>query len=139
SVYGYDANYGAMLVTYTDQSLTFEFRSIAGGGAGTLLDTSTLAANAVTARQVFYNNSKFDGNNPAANAADDLAIAIDKQALAPGVLATKANYTSYSRGLNGVMIDIERPADTLSLADFSFRVGNNNTPGTWNAPAVAPS
>ena len=64
----FDANYGAMLVTYTDQSLTFEFRSIAGGGAGTLLDTSTLAANAVTARQVFYNNSKFDGNNPAANA-----------------------------------------------------------------------
>ena len=35
----------------------------------------------VMGRQLFYNNSAFDGNQTAANAKDDLAIAVDKVAL----------------------------------------------------------
>ncbi|MBN2476320.1 MAG: lamin tail domain-containing protein [Pirellulales bacterium] len=94
----------------------------------------------VVARHVFYNFSSFDGNNAAANALDDGAIAPDKTALLPGQTATFANYTSYTRGINGVMIDIAGvPGDTvLDAGDFQFRVGNSNTPSTW-AITPAPS
>ena len=61
----------------------------------------------VVARQLFYNDSAWDGNNAAANADDDDAIATDKVALLPGMTATFANYTSYSRGINGLMIDVQ--------------------------------
>ena len=43
---------------------------------------------------------------PADGAADDLAIAVDKAASRPGQMATFANYTSYSRGINGLMVDL---------------------------------
>lgn len=43
----------------------------------------TLTAATVVDRKLFYNNSSFDGNNAAANASDDAAIAIDKSALLP--------------------------------------------------------
>lgn len=91
----------------------------------------------VEGRAIFYNRSVFDGNNSAAGAADDLAIATDKSALLPGQTATFANFTSYSRGINGLMIDVAGlPAESLSAADFMFRVGNNDNPSTWSiAPA----
>ena len=60
----------------------------------------------VVGRKIFYNNSLFDGNNPAANALDDAAIAPDKVALLSGHTPGLANFTSYSKGINGVMIDI---------------------------------
>lgn len=93
----------------------------------------------VVGRHVFYNRSVFDGNNPEANAADDLAIAIDKHALLPGEKATDANRTSYSRGLNGIMIDIARPrnAEALTADDFEFARGNDSTPEHW-LPAEPP-
>ncbi|MCK4275430.1 MAG: hypothetical protein KAX78_02885, partial [Phycisphaerae bacterium] len=53
----------------------------------------------VLGRYVFYNNSALDGLDPAANAADDGAIATDKTALLGGSTAAFANYTSYSRGI----------------------------------------
>ncbi len=88
----------------------------------------------VVGRQLFYNNSSFDGNNPAANAADDAAIAAGKAPLFPGNTATFANYSSYSRGINGVMVDIAGlPSATLTAADFAFRVGNTNDPQSWTA------
>ncbi|HZL37785.1 MAG TPA: hypothetical protein VFC78_20880 [Tepidisphaeraceae bacterium] len=94
----------------------------------------------VLSRHVFYNNSSFDGNNPAANAADAGAIAWDKSPLLPGQTASFANYTSYSKGINGVMVDVSGlPATTLSAAaDFSFKVGNSSAAGGWVA-APAPS
>ena len=65
----------------------------------------------VSSRELFYNNSSFDGKDPAANASDDAAIAQNpdgsaKQALLPGQTASFANYTSYNKGINGVMIDV---------------------------------
>ena len=90
----------------------------------------------VVGRHVFYNNSVFDGFNPQANAADDAAIATDKQALRPGQTAAFVNYTSYSRGVNGVMIDMALLAGTPRAADFTFRVGPN-AEGTWQ-PAPGP-
>ncbi|MEE8451407.1 MAG: lamin tail domain-containing protein, partial [Thermoguttaceae bacterium] len=96
----------------------------------------------VVGRHVFYNNSKFDGPDTEANAADDDAIATDKQALLAGQIATSANYTNYSRGLNGIMVDVSgllNAASLNALDDFTFKVGNSNTPDDWaDAPAPLP-
>ena len=98
-----------------------------------------LVSVAVVGRSVFYNHSAFDGNNTAANAADDGAIATDKSALLPGGTATFANYTSYSRGINGLMVDMAGlPSTTLTAADFDFRIGNVNDTSSWTS-APAPS
>lgn len=87
----------------------------------------------VVGRHVFYNQSAFDGNDPAANAADDDAIAPDKTALMPGARATFSHYTSYPRGLNGIMIDIAGLPGDPTTADFTFRAGNSATPESWPA------
>ncbi len=85
----------------------------------------------VTGRYVFYNNSVFDEN-------DDAAIAGDKTALRPGDTAKFANYTSYSLGINGIIVDVAHPTGQIDAADFAFQVGNGNDPGTWaEAPKPA--
>ncbi|HYW81365.1 MAG TPA: retropepsin-like aspartic protease, partial [Thermoguttaceae bacterium] len=94
---------------------------------------------AVAGRHVFYNNSIWDDLDSAANLDDDPAIAADKQALLPNQTATIANYTSYDKGINGIMIDVVRFADVGGLnvqTDFQFKVGNNDDPSTW---ATAPT
>jgi len=92
----------------------------------------------IAGRHVFYNRSAFDGNDPAANAADDDAVAVDKEALLPGQSAGFANYTSFSRGINGIMVDIVHPTRTPTAADFRFKVGNNGNPATWT-PVSGPN
>ncbi len=89
----------------------------------------------VMGRYVFYNNSAWDDNDPNATAADDNAIATDKTALLAGDTATFANYTSYSRGINGIMVDIAELPATPTLSDFAFRIGNDNNTDGWT---VAP-
>ena len=90
----------------------------------------------IAGRKIFYNRSYFDGNNAAATLADDTAIATDKTALLPGETATFANYTSYSRGINGIMVDITGLPGTLTASDFVFRIGNSSTVTSWTlAPA----
>jgi hypothetical protein len=93
----------------------------------------------IVGRHAFYNRSGFDGNDPGANAADDAAIATDKQALLPGDAATAVHRLAYSRGLNGIMIDIARPRvpGALSVADFEFAQGNDSEPDSWS-PAEPP-
>ncbi len=95
----------------------------------------------VVGRYIFYNSSAFDGGLPEANVQDDDAIAPDKEALRPGQTATFANYTSYDRGINGIMIDVDRIARgvTLEADDFRFRVGNDNDPTGWLPAAALPS
>jgi hypothetical protein len=97
---------------------------------------SSQQAAAIAGRLVFYNYCVWDGNNPAANVGDDAAIATDKTALLPGGTASFANYTSYSRGINGVMVDIAGLGGTPAAGDFVFKVGNDNSPAGWpSAPA----
>jgi ELWxxDGT repeat protein len=88
-------------------------------------------------RHVFYNNSKFDGRDVAANVADDRAIATDKRALRPGGAFSFENVTSYSRGINGIMVDVSTRFDFYTDVRFSFKVGNDDSPGDW-AAAPAP-
>ena len=96
----------------------------------------------VAGRHVFYNNSAFDGNDPAADARDDAAVAADKAAALPGPQTSFANYTSYDKGINGVMVDVENlPAGAgPTAADFAFEVGNSHPfLEPWTAAAPAPS
>ena len=102
-----------------------------------ILVKSSMAA--VVARHVFYNNSAWDGNDPAANVADDAAIATNKSALLPSETASFANYTSYWRGINGIIIDIELLPGTPTASDFEFRVGNDSNLDLWTPLAVTPS
>ncbi len=102
--------------------------NVAAELAGAHLPDNTAA---VTGRNIFYNNCEWDGNNPGPNVDDDQAIASDKQALLPGQTATFANYTSFSRGINGMMIDVADLAGTPTASDFVFKVGNDSNPGNW--------
>ena len=87
----------------------------------------------VVSCDIFYNNSPLDGNDPIADAADDGAIALDKTALLPGGTASAANYTTYSRGINGIMIDIAGLRGVPTANDFIFEVGNTANPSQWFA------
>ncbi|HUT09910.1 MAG TPA: hypothetical protein VMY42_05405 [Thermoguttaceae bacterium] len=97
----------------------------------------------IAGRHVFYNHSAFDGNDASANANDDNAIATDKTALLPGGRAGFVNYTSYARGINGIMVDLTDPADLDGLSIdslgeyFTFRTGNDSDPSGWT-PAPPP-
>jgi probable HAF family extracellular repeat protein len=97
----------------------------------------------VTGEHVFYNNSAFDGHDPAANPADDAAIALDKEPLrVPGRPAYDGNVTSYTKGINGIMVDLSDPGTTIRAVDFAFKVGTTDNPADWpDAPAAnrAPS
>ena len=125
---------------------TYSFYSVATDNVGQVESTPSASQAttmvsavrpAVVDRHLFYNHSRFDGNNAAAGASDDAAaIAPDKTALLPGGTATFANYTSFTKGINGVMVDIAGMGGTPTAADFTFKVGNSNDPSTWtNAPA----
>ena len=91
----------------------------------------------VVAKHIFYNHSAFDGNDSAANAADDGAIATDKVALVSGA-SSFVNYTTYSKGINGIMVDATGTGGAASASDFTFKVGNDSTPAGW-ATAPAPT
>jgi len=94
-------------------------------------DQTTLTVNSlaeVVGRHVFYNNSALDAGGD-----DDAAIASDKTALLPGGVASSANYTSYSRGINGIMVDIDGLAGVPLSGDFGVRVNEAANPDTWSA------
>jgi len=102
----------------------------ASASPGTVLMASE---SQVIGYHIFYHNA-------AGYASDDQAIAPDKTALLPGETAGFANYTSYARGINGVMVDIFGLPDgvTLDGNDFEFHVGNSDDPDTWaQAPLPA--
>ena len=102
-----------------------------GRGVGMLAFSNVpIAATApieVTGRFVAYGGSAFGEQ-----------IAPDKSALLPGETATAANVTSFSGGINRVVVDIPFLADPTSLgqADFAFRVGDSPDVGSWT---TAPS
>jgi len=94
----------------------------------------------IAGRHIFYNNSAWDGNDAGANANDDNAIAPDKMALRPGGTASSLNYTSYSRGINGIMVDLTDIGGTIDASDFEFRAGNDTgDPASWALVTATPS
>jgi len=119
-------------VTFDQQTGILGFAPSTGssGGGATIVNT-----------QLFYNNSVFDGFNTGVSTADDAAIATDKTALQPGDTATFGNYSSYSKGINGMMIDIEGDPDPTAITanDFGFLVGNSSDLTKWTALTVQPT
>ncbi|REK08469.1 MAG: hypothetical protein DWQ37_20220 [Planctomycetota bacterium] len=115
-----------------------------GSGYGIYAQRYASGQASVVGRQLFYNASKFDGfTADIVGVSDDMAIAPDKSAYLPGSgPSTFDNISSYTRGINGIMIDIMGPVGTLTVDDFTFKVstqvGANNTPSTW-ATAPAPT
>lgn len=100
-----------------------------------IVDVAPIPTNAeVVGRHLFYNGSAFDAGSVLATPSDDAAIATDKQPLQAGQLASFANYSSFDRGINGVMIDIVDLANAaeLTTADFHFRIGNGNVLDNWS-------
>lgn len=86
----------------------------------------------VLGRWVFYRGSRWEGaGGPGA------AIAADKVPLRAGQKAGFAHYTSYARGLNGLMVDLSRVPGQPSPADFTFAFGNSDEVAGWS-PAPAP-
>ena len=92
----------------------------------------------VVGRFVFYNKSNFDGQNGSSNIVDGFAMATDKQALLPGQTATFQNYTSYSNGMNGIMIDVANFEGSITPDDYTILVGNSSDLSTWQ-PAPTPT
>ena len=104
---------------------------------GSFLVRATPTATVTVAGQyIFYNDSFFDfdsdptttpfgSGDPAANANDDHAIASDKTPLLPGGTGGFANYTSYSDGINGIMVDIDglpgTPTSSFAWATTTMR------------------
>ncbi len=128
------------------------FQTAASRAAGTTVDVSVVISDgtnqseaavskisiyvpglaSVAGRDIFYNNSAFDGNDSTANAADDAAIATDKTALLPGQTATFSNYTGYSGGINGVIVDLAGQHGTITTDDFIFRLGASSDTSHWS-------
>ena len=70
------------------------------------------------------------------------AIATDKTAYMPNsTLAAFNNVSSYTRGINGIMVDLAGGGDHASINanDFVFKVGNNNSPNLWSAVTATPT
>jgi len=87
----------------------------------------------ITSAGIFYEGSSFDS-------ASDLDSTSGKTPLLPGETATFENYHSYSKGINGMVLEVnELPtAPNSSNLDqfFEFRIGNSDEVSTW---ATAPS
>jgi hypothetical protein len=95
----------------------------------------------VTGRRLFYNNSIWD--NPGYGFTNASAIATDKTAYIPtgSNTSTFASMSSYTKGINGIMVELTGLHGTLTASDFSVKVSGqlgavNNSPATW---AAAPS
>ncbi len=117
-----------------------------------LISDQVTVGQGVLGNYPFYNQSVFDGEDATPNADDDKAVPFNpvelsftggnpawgKRPLLPGETATAANYTNFTRGLNGVMVDIGGIPNlaAISESDFEFRVGNDSNPATW---ALAPN
>ena len=97
----------------------------------TNLTVQSASVASIAGRNVFYNNTTFFGTG-GTNATDPLVnpiAAIDptKSALLPGGQASVANYTNYSRGLNGLVIDITNPANLAAIDSNSFQFATWST------------
>jgi probable HAF family extracellular repeat protein len=90
----------------------------------------------VAGRYVSYNNSFFDAGGSGPADAEGAAIATDKQGLGAAQASSFANYTSYSRGITGVLIDVTGLANTLTATDFVFATGLGTDSTPW-APLPA--
>jgi hypothetical protein len=100
---------------------------------------------AIAGRQVFYNNAAGFGTSGANNAPTVNPInAIDptKSALLPGQTTTSTtNYTNYSRGINGVVIDLNAASNLsgIDASSFQFATWTGFANSTPNFVTISPT
>ncbi len=157
---------GGNVVTYDPNAAgpdSFTFKANDGGTPpfGGDSNTATVSIDVfitatVVARHIFYDSSYYDAPSVGCNnfigggspCNDDTAIDTSKSAALPGGPATTfANYISYAKGINGIMIDIANApnAAAITAADVVFTNTGVDGPGLFggfpvaDAPAAAPS
>ena len=117
--------------------VSYGSRENASSNLRPVLIIETKAAS-VANRRVFYNRSTStvfgNGSGNPTNSIDST-----KTALLPGQTTSFANYTNYSRGLNGIVIDIADLAGTPTAADFSFAVWNGVSSTGFSASTGTPT
>jgi hypothetical protein len=128
--------------TNLDDGTQYFYRVRATGSAGSSEYSNESSAAPlrprVAGRFIFYNGSNFDFQNGSSSFLDGFALAPDKQALLPGQTATFQNYTSYSKGINGIMIDVANFEGSITPDDYTIMVGNASDLSSWQ-PAPTPT
>jgi hypothetical protein len=121
-------------VAYDPLTGTGDVSGFAIGSYELIVELSTAETAEIVGQQIFYNGSSFD-------ASSNVDAASGKTALMPGQTATFANYSSYTKGINGLMVeatDLATVPTVDNIGDFfEFRVGNDNDVSGW-ASAAAP-
>jgi hypothetical protein len=123
---------GAYLLTLTTAGAS-TIHDSSGNALGGGTSTSFTVNSTIADHHLFYNNSFW--TNPANGFTnDDAAIDPSKTPLLNGGTGSFANYSGALLGINGIMVDInDLPAATPAATDFTFKVGNDDTPSGWAA------
>ena len=143
-VYAPIATLGGGVTSYDDQTVVagtqyfYAVKAIDLAGASPASNelSVTPPMPTIVANSIFYNGSAFDGFNGSSNQNDTISVATDKQALLPGETATFQNVTSYSKGINGVIVDVADFYNLPRFEDYTFQVSTDGA--TW-AAAPTPS
>ena len=148
---------GTDTLAHYQQELRFISYNNTAGGPGVSTITATIVTNdgaqtsapvtstikivpgsgQVLGNRLFYNNSRFDGNNVAINANDDLSIAPDKTGYNGTGTATFASVSSFNKGITGIMVDLQAGLGThsainLTSGDITFKVSPAYVTTTYN-------
>ena len=131
-------NVGNGWVKQAPQDLSGSLFAVYTKGQATLKIQSLISGATVINRQVFYHHSTStvfgDGTgNPTG------AIDFSKSPLLPGQTIGFANYTNYSKGLNGIVIDVSDQIGTPTATDFQFSTWDGVTSAGFFLTAAAPS
>ncbi len=124
----------------TDTAAAESFGAASDGEVEDYATTIRPAENTIVDRRVFYNrstNAVFgDGSGNPTNAIDST-----KSALRPGETASTVNYTNYSRGLNGIVVDIASPTNlsAITAASFQFATWSSFPDSTPNFVTINPT
>ncbi len=107
---------------------------------GTVTNVEAIGDARVMNRQVFYNNSGSVFGGGAGNPLNSIDSSVVP--LLPGqTTSTINNFTNYSRGLNGIIVDLDRPQNLTGItsASFQFAVWNNFATTTPNFVTITPT
>lgn len=95
-------------------------------------ENSSLENNEIKNIFIFYNDSHFDNYTKDHSILDFNAIDYHIKPLLYGGSANVDNYSKYTKGINGIFIDILTVDEkNISLNDFEFYIGNDNNINDW--------
>ena len=128
-------------------NLTVSARVIDKDGKASNIVTFNVTAvqGIVAARRMFYNNANNSFTSPFgvlpntfnSSGAANGAVDNSKSALISGT-SSAANYSNYSRGLNGIIIDFSGGTNEITAADFEFELWNGYSPAGFVRSVVSP-